>query len=271
MARPKSKGAYAPLAAHYFMDDAILEAGPDAELLFVRCLSFLAAVPSDGFLTDRQVSTIVGLGLRNVPKRLARLTEVGLLQAVDGGFVARSWTKWNKNSEEIGKMLARDRERKARKQAELDANSARNPDGFRPDSALQSSTEQSSTEQDKNSSSEVAIATVRPELNYLLDLLDTEIENNGGKKPSRSKKNTDAVRLMLDRDRYTVEQVDRAIRWCQADEFWRSNILSMSKLREKYDQLRLAAQRSPKDKQPAVNRNMDTVAFFAQQQMEVGS
>jgi hypothetical protein len=31
------------------------------------------------------------------------------------------------------------------------------------------------------------------------------------------------------------------IRWCQADEFWRGNILSMPKLREKYDQLRLKA------------------------------
>jgi hypothetical protein len=48
MARPKSKGAYVPLAAHYFMDDAILEAGPDAELLYVRCLSFPALVATAG-------------------------------------------------------------------------------------------------------------------------------------------------------------------------------------------------------------------------------
>ena len=43
----------------------------------------------------------------------------------------------------------------------------------------------------------------------------------------------------------TPEQIEAAIRWCQADEFWRSNILSASKLREKYDQLRLAAARQP--------------------------
>ncbi len=42
MARPKSNGPYTPLAANYFLDDSILEAKEHAELLFVRCLSFLA-------------------------------------------------------------------------------------------------------------------------------------------------------------------------------------------------------------------------------------
>tara|TARA_R100000365_G_scaffold3491_1_gene11667 strand:- start:2102 stop:2968 length:867 start_codon:yes stop_codon:yes gene_type:complete len=101
-----------------------------------------------------------------------------------------------------------------------------------------------------SSSSEVAEATSRPELDELLDLLDSLIIANGGKAPSRSKKNTDAVRLLLDRDGRTYEQVAAAIHWSQSDEFWRANILSMSKLREKYDQLRLAAQRQRKDRQP---------------------
>jgi hypothetical protein len=95
---------------------------------------------------------------------------------------------------------------------------------------------------EKPSSEAIAI---RPEIIHLLDLLDSEIVGNGGKAPKRTKKNIDAVRLMLDRDQYTVDQIERAIHWCQSDEFWRSNILSMSKLREKYEQLRLAAQRPP--------------------------
>ena len=93
-------------------------------------------------------------------------------------------------------------------------------------------------------SSEIAEAITRPEIIQLLDLLDSEIERNGAKKPARTKKNIDATRLLLDRDGRTVEQVAAAIRWCQSDEFWRSNILSMSKLREKYETLRLAAQRA---------------------------
>lgn len=92
--------------------------------------------------------------------------------------------------------------------------------------------------------SEVAEAPLRGDVKRLLDLLDEEIERNGGRRPHRSKKNIDAARLLLDRDGKTVEQVEAAIRWCQADEFWRANILSMSKLREKYETLRLQAARS---------------------------
>jgi hypothetical protein len=100
-----------------------------------------------------------------------------------------------------------------------------------------------STKSKRLSSSEVADATPRPDVLRLLDLLDAEITRNGGKAPSRSRKNIDAARLLIDRDGHTVEQIENAIRWCQSDEFWRSNILSMSKLREKYEQLRLAAKR----------------------------
>ena len=78
-------------------------------------------------------------------------------------------------------------------------------------------------------------------IDHLLDLLDDLIEANGSKRPTRNKKNWDAARLMLDRDGRTVEQIEYLIRWSQEDEFWRGNILSMAKLRDKFDQLRLKA------------------------------
>jgi hypothetical protein len=135
MARPKSHGPYTPLAANYFLDDAILEAKEHAELLFVRCLSFLATGDTDGFISELQMRHAVGIGLRDVGKRIETLTKVGLLLRVDGGYEVRSYLKWNKSAEEIGRHLRRDRERKARKQEEEEPNSARNPDGIRADSA----------------------------------------------------------------------------------------------------------------------------------------
>lgn len=96
------------------------------------------------------------------------------------------------------------------------------------------------------SSSEVAVAPSRPDVDRLLDLLDSEIVRNGGRAPARTKKNVDAMRLLLDRDQRTEEQVERAIRWCQADEFWRSNILSASALRRSYEKLRAHASRGPR-------------------------
>jgi hypothetical protein len=147
MARPKSKGAYVPLAAQYYMDDAVLGLSPMAELLFVRILSFLASVPTDGFVTEKQLRSVVAIGLRNVPHLVNELTEAGLIAAQDGGFIARSWHKWNRSVEEVGRLLAKDRERKSQDHAAIATNSTRNPSGIQKDSALQSSTEQSSTEQ----------------------------------------------------------------------------------------------------------------------------
>lgn len=43
--------------------------------------------------------------------------------------------------------------------------------------------------------------------------------------------------LMIARDGRTEEEISAVIQWCQADQFWKSNILSMTKLREKFDQL----------------------------------
>ncbi len=75
----------------------------------------------------------------------------------------------------------------------------------------------------------------------LCDLLADEIARNTGRRPKVGKRWLDAARLLLDRDKRTAEQVAYLIRWSQASEFWRANILSMSKLREKWDTLALQA------------------------------
>lgn len=84
----------------------------------------------------------------------------------------------------------------------------------------------------------------RPDVEALCQHLADRIETNGSKRPTITKRWRTSARLLLDVDGRTTDQVHAAIDWCQNDDFWRSNILSMPKLREKYDQLRLAAQRS---------------------------
>ena len=94
------------------------------------------------------------------------------------------------------------------------------------------------------SSSEIANAIPRrDDVQEILDYLDDSIKANGSKLPKRNKKNTDAIRLLIDKDGRTVEQIKRAIDYAGSDSFWRANILSAEKLRDKYDQLRLNAQR----------------------------
>lgn len=85
--------------------------------------------------------------------------------------------------------------------------------------------------------------TPRDDVERICIHLADRIEANGAKRPTIGKSWRDAARLMLDRDGRTEAEVHGAIDWCQSDEFWRANVLSLPKLREKYDQLRLQAQR----------------------------
>jgi hypothetical protein len=74
--------------------------------------------------------------------------------------------------------------------------------------------------------------------------LANRIAANGSRTPKINQRWHAAARLLIDRDGRTETQIHTAIDWCQDDEFWRSNILSMPKLREKYEQLRLHAKRN---------------------------
>lgn len=101
-------------------------------------------------------------------------------------------------------------------------------------------------------SSKTADAALRPDVEEILNYLDEALKKNDVKLPGRNKTNTDAARLLIDKDERSVEQIKKAINFATTDSFWRANILSMTKLREKYDQVRLSAQRgttTPQQKQ----------------------
>src|SRR5262249_2499563 len=90
---------------------------------------------------------------------------------------------------------------------------------------------------------EVSREEGRADVNRVCSRLADLIEANGSKRPTVTENWRRTARLMLDRDGRTEEQLIAAIEWCQNDDFWRINILSMPKLREKYEQLRLNAMR----------------------------
>ncbi|WP_405699136.1 hypothetical protein OG209_05425 [Streptomyces sp. NBC_01383] len=87
------------------------------------------------------------------------------------------------------------------------------------------------------------ITQIRPDVEQACVLLADLMEANGCRRPTVSKEWRDAARLLLDKDGVPLDDVLGAIRWSQADDFWRSNILSLPKLRKQYDTLRLQAQR----------------------------
>jgi hypothetical protein len=69
------------------------------------------------------------------------------------------------------------------------------------------------------------------------------VGKNGVKATVTDRWRADA-RLLLDKDDRDPAEVRAVIDWSTQDQFWRANVLSVPKLRAKYDQLRLAMQRA---------------------------
>lgn len=97
------------------------------------------------------------------------------------------------------------------------------------------------TETELKDKAKVADAPVRPEILELLNHLDRQIIANGARKPNRTKANLDAMRLLVDNDKHTVEEVRGAIDWATSNNFWKAHILNAKKLRDKFDTMRLQA------------------------------
>lgn len=86
---------------------------------------------------------------------------------------------------------------------------------------------------------------VSDDVRRLCDLLAELMVANGCRPPSITKSGWyDPVRLLIEKDGIEPARVERAIRWSQADEFWRANIHSGKALRERFDTLRQQAARA---------------------------
>jgi hypothetical protein len=246
----KRPGAYVPLAVNYADDEAIMDAGEDAELMYLRILAFCGRTPkTEGWISDKQIRTRLGLELRpelgpeTAPeKRVERLAEVGLLTREGCGYRVGSWLKWNRSAEEVARTQGQDRERKKTVTSTHTGNGTGTRTGNKTGigTGFQHPDTETDTETDtyKSEAAEATPDEANAEaIERLCTRLADHIESNTGKRPTITKTWRDAVRLMLGRDKRTEYQIGWIIDWCQADEFWRSNILSMPKLRDKFDQL----------------------------------
>jgi hypothetical protein len=82
----------------------------------------------------------------------------------------------------------------------------------------------------------------REDVEELCTLLAGLIVKNGCARPPVINKSwRDAARLLLDRDKIPIREARYVIEWCQRDEFWRTNVLSMPTFRKQYDRLVMRA------------------------------
>ncbi len=180
----------------------------------------------DAFLEDRkQARTIVeqaeGVGLIDV-------------EAIDDhGFVVM-FPRWRRYQERMRKQ-----EERESTQPSGSVRSRPDPSGSgrkRPETSPTVTVTETGTETKNN--------VVEPDDAPLSNLLASLIVENGSKPPTVGKAWATAERLLLERDERDPAEAERLIRWCQADEFWRGNVLSMPTFRRQYDTLRLQAQRN---------------------------
>ena len=253
----------------------VLEAGNAAMGLWVRAGAWCAQQLTDGFVSAAAVSM---LGSRDEAEALVA---ADLWTEVEGGFEFHQWDERQPSRADAEERREADRQRKAAwraaKASKREASrGASQRDSFGTDGRVTSDETPASAlpvpvpvPVPNTSTSEIADA-IRPDVEKLLDIFDEELSRNGVTKlPKRNKTNRDAIRLMLDRDGRTADDVAGAIRWAQANEFWRSNILSPSKLREKYETLRAQAARQPRNSSAD---NLSVVAQYeASEQRAVGS
>lgn len=89
----------------------------------------------------------------------------------------------------------------------------------------------------------------RPDIDGIVQGFSALLEANDVKhKPGQSWHT--AARLLIDKDGYTPEQIMFVARFATTDDFWKSNILSIPKLREKFEALKLKAQTQNMAKSP---------------------
>ena len=80
---------------------------------------------------------------------------------------------------------------------------------------------------------------VSPYILLSKDLFNRIKRNNDEAKEPNYQTWADDFRKLIELDGKSVDNVRLVIEWCQQDSFWKANILSAKKLRDKYDQLKV--------------------------------
>lgn len=185
---------------------------------------------------------------RGTSRARAELLAAELAEHVAGEVVMHDYLEHQESADEIAEKSER-RRAAGRKGGKAKANGLANARAGAKQNGGKSVADVDVEEEPNGSSSDAPRLDVERVCQHLAD----KIEGNGSKRPGIGKKWRDAARLAMDSDGRTERQLHNMIDWCQGHEFWRSNILSMPTLREKYDQMRLKATAAEKPRGPSVD------------------
>ena len=202
--------------------------------------------------TDGKVAPAVAVRVAGATA-VAELLASGMLEDVDGVYYLHDYLEHQESKAEIEAS----REAKRRSGAQGGMAAARK----RLEQQLLQQEQQQPLQQngsevsaDKDEDKDEDQSSARADVRDICSALSEALTHNGVKHTIGKRWHT-AARLILDADGRPFDEVIEVIDYATTDDFWRPNILSMTKLREKYDTLRLQMQRKlPMSRQDEVLR-----------------
>lgn len=199
--------------------------------LYITILCYSSRYLTDGFIPAPVADRLGHAGT------FGELNVAGLIEPLDDGWQIGNYSEYQSTKADVEERKAHNRERTKRWRAQKRGNADVTP-------------------QEQVSNADVTIPhtpthththtpniVIDPIHKELAEYLAYRITQNGSKPPTVTNSWINDIRLMIERDNRTIQDIRQMIDWCQDDAFWRSNILSPSKLRAKFDQLRLNAEK----------------------------
>lgn len=252
-----------------FEDEKIrlIESLPEADtilVIWVKLLAQAGKTNASGYIflsknipyTDEMLATLFNRKLSTVRMALQILEEFGMIEIDDKHFI--SIANWEKHQnvdgldrirEQTRKRVAEHRERQRQALLEAPAIEVDEDEGngcnvtgnvtVTDGNALEEELDKErDKEKDKKNKSRKQVYDDTSVYSQLANRLYARIlENNPGHKKPNLQKWADDARKMIEIDERTEEAIIYLIDWVQKHDFWKANVLSMDKLRKKFDQL----------------------------------
>lgn len=237
------------LSIDMFDDEKIrlIESMPEADtvlVIWIKLLALAGKTNASGYIylaenipyTEEMISTLFNRPLNTVRMALNILQKFKMISIDEEEYIkVENWEK-HQNVDAMERVRANTRKRVEKHRAAkklLQAPETPEMDGGNAPIAPQ-------PEPSKRTGKRVYIDG-DVELDLAKHLYHRMLENNPEAKKPNFQVWADHVRLMIERDNRKPEQIKNMIDWCQNDSFWKSNILSTKKLRDRYDQLKVRA------------------------------
>lgn len=235
----------------------VLELGPYAVAVYAVLRDFADQRTGEAFPSHKTIADRAGISKTRARKSLDELREAGWIgwakrAGDDGSQTSNLYTVFgtrerSSRAHPAGSKLAGGRSSDDRGVGRQTTGGRSSDDNeLRPNELRPIRTNVSSVAAD--ASNAPTVVDLRPEPQRLAELLASLIEANGSTRPTVTPAWVTAIERMNRIDGRTWQEIEGAIRWAQADDFWRANVLSPAKLRAKYDQLRLQAKRGQQSK-----------------------